>query len=131
MKSKRSPEEIKAWRAQLRKVAERVSSMPPEEQSALAAEYGTRTAEGHPLSTYNTLFLAFQAGRPLAQVGGFQQWKRVGRMVRKGEHACGYIWVPVRPKGNGNGDETEAIHEPDELRFLAAPVFDVTQTEAL
>ena len=56
-------------------------------------------------------------------VGGFQQWRKQGRMVRKGEH--GYmIWIPTHRKEEGAPEDDEG-----ELNFIIGYVFDVTQTE--
>ena len=127
---KRTPEQIKAWRENIKALATKVKAMPEAERERLAAEYGTITAEGHRLSAKNTLILAFQAGRPLAQVGGFRQWKKAGRMVRKGEHSIGSIFVPL-----GLKSEEAEIENPtdngERLHFRCVPVFDVTQTEEL
>lgn len=98
--------------------------MPAGDREDMAARYGTVTAEGHRLSTYNAIFLAIQAGRPLAQVGGFRQWKKAGRMVVKGQHAVGYMYVPMRRRDAEGEEVTE-----EKLRFRLVPVFDVTQTE--
>jgi len=127
MKAKRSEEERAAWYDSMRALAAKVSAMEDGERQRLADELGTVTAEGRPLSAFNTVFLANQAGRVLAQVGGFRQWQKAGRMVKKGEHAAGRIWVPTGARdaaegeadGNGNGRR----------RFVLVPVFDVTQTE--
>lgn len=127
---KRTPEEVAAWKERLAGVAAKVRALPADRQAALAAEYGTVTAEGHQLSAYNSIFLAMQAGRPLAQVGGFRQWRKAGRMVSKGERAVGYMYVPMKRR-NGDGDTAGSDGETDEkLRFRLVPVFDVTQTEA-
>ena len=123
---KRTPEEIAAWKSKLRKLAARVEQLSGDERAAMAAKYGTVTAEGHRLSAYNAVFLAVQAGRPLAQVGGFRQWKKAGRMVAKGEHAAGYIYVPIKRR-DADGDEVAE----EKLRFRLVPVFDISQTEAM
>ena len=88
---------------------------------------------------HNTLFLAAQAASTPTVVGGLRQWGRVGRSVRKGEHACGYIYVPKRASENA-GDPTElpilagpghvVEGSSERQRFLLVPVFDVGQTDA-
>ena len=120
---KYSEADRKAWKANLKAVADRVRAMPEDQREKLAAEYGTITAEGRALSPFNTIYLAMQAGRPLAQIGGFRQWGKAGRMVEKGEKAIGYIWVPLKRKTGVDGE--------DKLRFRLVPVFDVSQTAAI
>lgn len=121
---KRTTEEIKAWRLKMKDLAAKVRALPEDKQEELACQYGTITAEGHKLSRFNTIFLSFQAGRPLAQIGGYRQWEKAGRQVIKGQHAIGSIFVPISNKN-------EAGELPDDIRFLSVPVFDITQTEEL
>ena len=89
---------------------------------------GVATIEGRQLSIHNACLLACQ--RPDAtMVGGFNQWKSAGRMVRKGEHGL-MIWAPVRHAENAPAVEPQ----PGELtserpRFVMVTVFDVAQTE--
>ena len=64
------------------------------------------------------------AWRALAQIGGFQQWRKAGRMVRKGEHSIGSIFVPI-----GVSRDPEDGQDPDKVNFRLVPVFDITQTE--
>ena len=122
---KRTPEEVAAWKSKMRQLAKRVEAIPEGDRESLAAKYGTVTAEGHHLSAYNSVFLAMQAGRPLLQVGGFRQWKKVGRMVSKGQHAAGYMYVPMKRR---NGDDQTGETE-EKVRFRLVPVFDIAQTE--
>lgn len=126
---KRSEAERAEWHAKLKELAERVRALSTDEQAAMAAEAGTITAEGRALSPFNSIFLAMQAGRPLAQVGGFRQWQNAGRMVRAGQHAAGYIWVPLTGKKTEPGAQGET--EAERTRFRMVPVFDVSQTEPL
>jgi antirestriction protein ArdC len=102
--------------------------MSSEEQQQKAGIMGTTTVEGHKLSIFNTLYLWQQAGRALLQVGGCNQWRKAKRAVRKGEHAAGYIYVPI---GNKVEEKTEnADGEKDNTRpfFKLVPVFDIGQT---
>lgn len=122
----RTKAEIAIWRAKMKSLARDVGAMPKEKQSELADKYGTVTPEGHRLSTYNTCFLISQAGArfPLAQVGGFRQWKAAGRAVRAGEHACGCIYIPL-----GCRRKAGELTEDEPTGFALVSVFDVTQTE--
>ena len=121
---KRSPEEIKAWREKMKALSAKVKAMPEDERQRLACEYGTLTAEGHTLSAKNAILLAMQAGRPLAQIGGYNQWLKVGRQVRKDQHSIGAIYVPTNGKKKDEDEEADTRQ-----RFVLVSVFDVTQTE--
>ena len=71
----------------------------------------------------NQALLYFQAeGNPLSVVGGFQQWQKYGRVVRRGEH--GYlIAVPANIK------KSEAEQDSDDPEyFIYKSVFDISQT---
>ena len=114
-------------RSRMRLLAKQVSAMPVEERTALAQRIGLRTIEGHELSCFNACMVFMQ--RPCASiVGGFQQWRRAGRMVRKGEHGAA-IWVPVgTPREGEQGQDTPDL---DDVRFVLGTVFDVSQTDAI
>ena len=122
---KHTEAERQEWKGRLVTLAAKIRALTPAERETLAGA-GTLTAEGHALSLFNCCYLAAQAGRLVAQVGGFRQWERVGRTVRAGEHAVGYIWVPLAPRKvvgeDAAGDER--------VRFRLVPVFAVEQTEA-
>lgn len=91
------------------KIVERVGAVP--------------TCEGRALSPFNSCLILYQ--RPSASlVGGFQQWKRAGRAVRKGERGLG-IWIPTAAKREGELDDSE------DVRFLMGTVFDISQTDPL
>ena len=126
--ARRTKEEIQAWREKMGELSTFVSNMSSVEKAELEAQFGAViTAEGRPLSAWNTVFLLKQAERPLGQVGGFEQWKRVGRVVKKDEHAAGVIAVPMNSK-----EEIEPTEEPTARpRFRFVPVFAVDQTEVL
>ena len=76
----------------------------------------------HRYSFRNLLLIASQ--RPTAtRVAGFQAWKKLGRHVRKGEH--GILIIAPAPIKRHDSEDDESI----EMRFRAAYVFDVSQTE--
>jgi antirestriction protein ArdC len=105
--------------------------MPEGERAALAAKVvGVVTVEGHALSLHNVLLIAMQC--PTATiVGGFRQWIKAGRAVRKGEHGIS-IWVPVKPKGETEqGAAPAADPKGGDTRFIAGYVFDVSQTDEI
>lgn len=124
--AKRTDEEKKAWKEGMANLAAKVRQMTEEEKEAIACKCGTLTAEGHPLSPYNTIFLWMQAGKALAQIGGFKQWQRIGRKVVKGQHAVGYIYVPMNGKKK---EEEKSTEKAERMHFRLVPVFDVEQTE--
>lgn len=114
---KRAQEKRDRFKRFVRQIAE----MKPEEREAMVADAGLVTCEGHALSMTNTMLTIFQM--PSATVvGGFKQWIRNGRCVRKGEQGF-MIWVPTATKSESTEDQ--------DVRFLTANVFDISQTEAL
>ena len=100
----------------------RLANLTEEERQVFANRGLVATVEGRTLSLHNTWMVYIQAnGQTPTVVGGFQQWKRAGRQVQKGQH--GYtILFPIGDKDSESGDITNAN------RFFAATVFDVTQT---
>lgn len=120
-----TPEQLAATRArreQFSAIIKTVAKMTDEERNALAQKCLAVNTEGKTLSLTNQMLIAYQ--RPGATVvGGFAQWLKQGRCVRKGEHSIA-IWVPKNlPKENKEGN-TEA-----RLAFFMGTVFDISQTE--
>jgi hypothetical protein len=65
-----------------------------------------------------------QAGNMIPSVvGGFQQWIKAGKVVKRGEHGM-TIWFPIGRK-NDDGNILEAE------KFYTATVFDVSQVEEI
>ena len=123
-------EERKAWHGRMAELARKVRAMEPDERARLAETAGTRTCEGHVLGTFNTIYLMMQNGGTVpAMVGGVRQWRKVGRAVMKGEHALGYIYVPMgsRPSDGPESDAAE-VETTSNVRFRLVPVFDIEQT---
>jgi len=118
-------------RARFKALVKRVADMQPLERDALAAKMlGVVTCEGRALSTHNACLIAFQ--NPSATlVGGFRQWIKQGRAVRKGEHGL-MIWVPkmlgATKSVDGDGQENK---DGEKVGFLIGTVFDVSQTDAI
>jgi hypothetical protein len=122
---KRTAQEIRAWKAQMSKLAKKIKAMSEEEKQAFVGNHLIITAEGHRLSIRNTCLLLFQCpGFTPTQIGGFRQWQKIGRVVRQGESACGCIMVPTSRKKTD--DETR---DKSDLRFRFVSVFDVSQTD--
>ena len=66
------------------------------------------TCEGHALSLHNQCLIALPCpGATL--VGGFRQWKRQGRAVKRGEHGL-MIWIPCKP-----GESVSDTPQPGEI----------------
>lgn len=122
----------KAKRERMRELAKEVSALSAEQRDEIAARYGIVTIEGHKLSGFNATFVAYQAaGQTVTIVGGFRQWKRAGRSVRKGEHGFS-IWFPQRVKvKDKNGDETDETETVENGYCSLGTVFDISQTEPI
>jgi hypothetical protein len=108
-------------------------------QSETLRAYLAAVGRFHRYSLRNALLI--EAQRPRAQrVAGFHTWRRLERVVRKGEHGIAILAPVVRRRREATGrteDElTSAQHkqdtaEPDEdvVAFRGAYVFDISQTE--
>lgn len=122
----------KERRARFAGICKQVSEMSEADREALSARLMTlATCEGHGLTLHNTLLVALQHPSPTI-VGGFWQWQKAGRRVRKGEHGM-MIWAPKAPKGKPTATETEPATPADAATerpgFVMVTVFDVSQTE--
>ena len=101
--------------------------MTEEQRQAIADKYGIVTVEGHLLTPHNQCFLVAQSEINFTVVGGFQQWKKAGRIVCKGEHGF-LILVPSKTNQEQN---SEIISDDEDVRFYPATVFDISQTEVI
>jgi hypothetical protein len=111
-------------REKFKKIAKQISALTPEQRQAMAARCWPTTVEGPPLSVTNACLVGLQMpGATL--VGGFRQWIKAGRAVRKGEHGIS-IWIPG---GAPKSDDLEA--GDTDIRFLMGTVFDVSQTQEI
>lgn len=118
----------KERREQFRKLAKQVSEMTDEQKAHLTARIGAiPTCHGRTLSLHNTCLLLKQCPN-VSLVGGFRQWLKLKRVVRKGEHGhC--IWIPLgAPKSADQSNEPVNV---DDARFGVGTVFDVSQTSEL
>lgn len=127
MKRTLTPEQEDAARERrntFRALAGKIGRMTADERGALAASLPViATVEGRTLSVFNQCLVASQC--PTATlVGGFQQWIKAGRAVRKGEHGLA-IWIPTMRQGK---DEVSGEDETAETHFIMGTVFDVSQT---
>ena len=109
-------------RETIRRLATMIKSMSERDRLAMASKAGIVTCEGRPLSVFNTCMVINQ--QPDATVvGGFQQWQRAGRQVKKGSHGC-TIFVPKI-----KSQDQEEGSEDDRQYFFLVTVFDITMTE--
>jgi hypothetical protein len=119
-----------ARKAAFRELWKKVAAAPELERIQLANRLGLRTCEGHELSLCNTMLVALQC--PTASVlGGFRQWLKMGRAVRKGEHGA-MIWVPTSKKtaaADTGAAQPENGEATDETRFIIGTLFDIAQTD--
>lgn len=114
-------------RAGIKQLCAIVKALPVEKRVLLAASYGIRSAEGRELSPFNQCLLVHQ-NSSVSIVGGFQQWKKLNRSVKKGERALS-IWVPCGKQAE-SANEAGADPDTDNDRFfILGSVFDITQTE--
>lgn len=73
--------------------------------------------------SYRNVLLIIKQCPQAVSVAGFHTWKRLGRSVRKGEHA---IWILAPSQRRMIADSGESL---EVIRFVSVPVFDVSQTE--
>jgi hypothetical protein len=111
-------------RQRMQAIAGKIAAMPEDARAALAAQCPIVTIEGRALSIHNACMVAVQCPNATI-VGGFQQWRKAGRFVRKGEHGLA-IWIPKLK----TGDDAPADAESAERWFILGTVFDVSQTDA-
>jgi hypothetical protein len=108
-------------------------------QSETLRAYLAAVGRFHRYSLRNALLIAAQ--RPDAQrVAGFHTWRRLGRMVRKGEHGIAILAPVVRRRREVTDHGEDGATGPEHARDAAKPdenvvawrgafVFDVSQTE--
>lgn len=128
-------ERAEARKERFRAHCQRLAAMSEAERVALICGAGgaVMTCEGRALSEVNTALLIFQLSG-VSVVGGFRQWKKAGRCVKKGERGLS-IWIPSargggedegKREGEISGRELAALAEGP--RFLTGTVFDISQT---
>ncbi len=126
MKTKRQPtaeqkEKAEARRQYFKELVTKVAAMSDNERAAFMTRRLVINTDGHTLSNNNQILLFMQLDNP-SIVAGFQQWRKAGRIVRKGEHGA-MIWIPLGKK-NEQGEITD-----EDIRFGMTTVFDISQTE--
>ena len=108
------------------RIRKTLAEMTEEQRQAVADKYGIVTVEGHLLTPHNQCFLVAQSEINFTIVGGFRQWKKAGRIVRKGQHGF-LIFVPSKTKQ----ENSEMISDDENVHFFTATVFDISQTDLL
>jgi hypothetical protein len=111
------------------KIRKTLSELSEEQRQAIADKYGIVTVEGHLLTPHNQCFLVAQSEMNFTVVGGFQQWRKAGRSVRKGEHGF-LIFVPSRQQETENPVDN-FLESDEDVKFYTATVFDISQTEVI
>jgi len=137
MKTKRAPTpEQKAAAAERRQriaaIARKFASLPEAERIRLTSGRLLTTVEGHELSPCNTFLLIHQRDN-VSLVGGFDQWKKAGRKVAKGERALA-IRIPCQRRTEApEGVTAETGDDPGNpgVYFALGNVFDISQTVPL
>jgi hypothetical protein len=123
--SKRQPTAEQAAKAaerreKFRALAKQIGEMSDAERSAMSAKMiGLVTVEGHHMSAVNCCLIYSQMPDATV-VGGFRQWLKAGRCVKKGEHGLS-IWLCSERKGEEG--------KPADQIFFMGTIFDVSQTE--
>jgi N-terminal domain of anti-restriction factor ArdC len=124
-------------RTHFRALVKQLAELTDEERAARLRGFGfIKLSTQAPYSPANSLLIAFQSAnvaRPTI-LGGFAEWLKKGRAVRKGEH--GYmIWIPMGAKKqevqavDTSGALTTMLQEASDVRFFIGTVFDISQTE--
>lgn len=142
MKRQLSAEQIAARdarRAKFRGLVKQAASLTEEQKANWLGKVGCiLTADGKAISGLCNTFLLFtQLGTPTI-VGGFRQWLKHGRCVKKGQHGA-MIWCPTGRKAEETTTSTtpapangsEPTGEEDGTHFIIGTVFDVSQTEPI
>jgi len=111
--------------ARISELRRRLAGLTEAERKAFTDRGIIATVEGRTLSLHNTFMVYIQCnGQTPSVVGGYQQWRKAGRQVVKGQH--GYtILFPVGDKDKDTGDIDEA------RTFYAGTIFDIAQTEPI
>ena len=123
-----TPEQIakaKEKREKIRGIAKQIAAMTDDQRRELVRDWPT-TIEGHAVSLKNACLLAYQGTATV--IGGFRQWKKAGRFVKKGESSK-VIWAPIGPRKTDE-DKGEIAEDGERPNFVLVSVFDISQTES-
>lgn len=138
MKRQLTPEQIAKRderRANFRKLVKQVAAFSDEQKAAFNNKVGAiATADGGIITGLTNTFLLCMQLPGVTMVGGFRQWLKVGRCVKKGEHGA-MIWVP-KARSKSDNEQTPA-QQPSETEsenrpgFIIGTVFDISQTQEI
>lgn len=107
---------LKITKEERKELIERISKLSEEELQAIVSNEVIITTDFHIISLKNTAIALAQRDK-LSVLGGYSQWRSVGRQVKKGESA---VWI------------TAPIFEKDKETikgFIEIPMFDWSQTD--
>jgi len=113
----------------INRIRKTLSEMSEDQRQVIADKFGIVTVEGHLLTAHNQCFLVAQAELNFSIIGGYKQWQKAGRSIRKGEHGF-YIFVPTKTKEETN-NAAEVSANVETPFFFTAVVFDISQTEVI
>lgn len=123
-----------ARREKFRAMVKQIGKMSEAERLAIVPKVGAiLTADGGSIGGLTNTMLLLMQLPGVSMVGGFRQWLKHGRAVKKGEHGA-MIWVPI---GKGKQDSVMAETPPgdgqgeSETRFIIGTVFDISQTQEI
>jgi N-terminal domain of anti-restriction factor ArdC len=105
-----------------------VKDLTQDQKDQLMMQLSIKNPEGHFLSGNNCLLLDRQAAMynpniSFSIVGGFNQWQKHNRKVKKGESGF-YIAIPSKK-------QEKQSENNDEVFFFFKAVFDISQTEQI
>ena len=113
-----------ARKERLSELRRKLAGLTEAERKAFTDRGIIATVEGRTLSLHNTFMVYIQSnGQTPSVVGGYQQWRKAGRQVAKGEHGYTILF----PAGHKNKDGD--IEEP--YNFFTGTIFDIAQTEPI
>ena len=98
-----------------------------EGRSETLTQYLAAIGRFHHYSLRNVMLIASQ--KPTAtQVAGFHSWHKLGRFVKKGEKGI-MILAPIVRRKTESKEQNETDESSTAIRFRAAYVFDISQTD--
>lgn len=137
MKKTPSPEQQRQRaerKARFALLINRVAKMSDEEKAEQLAGCQIVNCDGRALSPRNQMFIMWQLGRNVSIVGGFRQWLKQSRCVRKGEHGATILFPRTYGKASVESGESQAGTDANgnaRMLFLAGTVFDISQTDEI
>lgn len=127
-------EYLRQRQEKVRELARRLGKLNAIERAEILRRIGNVVnIEGHVMSDWNTIFMWYQRNElgALSVVGGFQQWKKAGRIVKKGEKGIWMLFPMFLTRKTESGEDVidPQTGEKDILtRFRVGTVFDISQT---